>query len=225
MLTCFAAAGTISDLSFAIVPTFFVWRLQRARLERILVSVLMSIGLCATAVMLVRLCEGVAQYGKPRGDDIQTMAVTYLYCRLEECFLVTAACAPFLKAPVERVLKRLGFAPNFGNRVAKLNSISLGHHNDSQPLGSDDHRRADGWRLNEAVQPKGEYTGSKASSQVTQQSSVDVWITFQTSLTLLFFHCCFLEMMKSVLFNAFKKYVQESESFFVFIHFYSLLLI
>jgi hypothetical protein len=110
----------ICDLAFAIMPMFFVWRIDRPLLERILVSVLMTLGLCATASVAVKIC--LTMRFKPVTDIDREMLRLFLWCRLEEYLLIAAACAPFLKPPIEWILRRLGVA-EFMYTTRGLNSF------------------------------------------------------------------------------------------------------
>jgi hypothetical protein len=120
-----AVVGGINDFAFAVMPMFFVLKLQRVLLERILMAVLMSLGLCATASTGFRLKLSVVLFSQTTSDTLQPLALLVMWCRLEECAFITAACAPFLKVPIEKLLKALGYTPNFGNRVVTLNSVSF----------------------------------------------------------------------------------------------------
>jgi hypothetical protein len=151
--------GGICDFAFAVMPMFFVLKLKRGLLERILVAILMSLGLCVTAITGFRLKLSVDLFSQTTSDTMQPLAPLIMWCRLEECALIAAACAPFLKAPIERLLKVLGYTPNFGNRVVTLNSISLQQSGfDSSvpfPLAEDSHwphREADKANTDECSQ-------------------------------------------------------------------------
>jgi len=118
----FAGIVMICDLAFAIMPMFLVWKLNRPLLERILISVLMALGLCATATVAVKV------YLSTISDTIlvdtyrETLRVC-LWCRLEEYLLIASACAPCLKPLIEGFLRRLGV--KFTYLTRDLNSFQF----------------------------------------------------------------------------------------------------
>jgi hypothetical protein len=109
----------ISDLTFAIMPMFVIWKLNRPLLERILVSILMALGLCATSTVIVKVCSMKKMVIE---DTYREMLTMFMWCRIEECILISSACAPFLKSLIERVLGQLGM-PSFRNTTRELNSF------------------------------------------------------------------------------------------------------
>lgn len=113
----------ICDLAFAIMPMFFVWKLNRPLLERILISVLMALGLCATATVAVKIYLATISDTIVVDTYRETLRVC-LWCRLEEYLLIASACAPFLKALIERFLSRLGVA-KFMYLTRDLNSFQF----------------------------------------------------------------------------------------------------
>ncbi|KAH7310348.1 hypothetical protein BKA65DRAFT_518896 [Rhexocercosporidium sp. MPI-PUGE-AT-0058] len=130
-----AGTGIINDLAFAIVPTFLIWKLSRSRWELCLVSTLMSFGLCATGMGIGYIIQSRAI--RMSAEPMRSSVVLFMYCRLEEIFLLIAASAPFLKAPIERVLRRFG-APAFHNMPRELatyhsNGASGSQESDARP--------------------------------------------------------------------------------------------
>jgi hypothetical protein len=99
--------------------------LPRAPAEKVLVSMLMSLGLCATIAMCFRVHIASKLYDQSTGDTLQTLALFALWCRLEECALVAASHAPFLKTRIEWLLETPRHAPGFRNRVPSPPSISV----------------------------------------------------------------------------------------------------
>ncbi|KAN0096715.1 hypothetical protein V8E51_015520 [Hyaloscypha variabilis] len=117
----FAGISIGSDLTFAIMPMFFVWKLNRPLLERILITVLMALGLFATGAAVLKLYY-LRAYNLTVNDSLRTMVVLFIWCRIEEFVLITSACAPFLKSPIEQILSRFG-VPMFKNKTRELNSL------------------------------------------------------------------------------------------------------
>jgi hypothetical protein len=115
-----AGVTMISDLAFAIMPLYFIRGMNRLLVERILVSVLMALGLCATAAVAVKIyLATIPDMTNP--DTYRESLRIYLWCRLEEYLLIASACAPFLKSLIERVLRRFGVA-EFAQATMELNS-------------------------------------------------------------------------------------------------------
>ncbi|KAH7146073.1 hypothetical protein EDB81DRAFT_933824 [Dactylonectria macrodidyma] len=120
-----------SDFLFATMPMFVVWNLNRPTLERILISVLMALGLCATAVVIVKIV-GAAAPTTTTHDPTRDIIKMQLWCRLEDCCLLASASVPYLKAPIINRLSRLGFQA-FKYTDRNLNSVqSFGHHDSSK---------------------------------------------------------------------------------------------
>lgn len=128
-----------------------IWRLSRSPVEKALISVLMGLGLLAAVagifkVLVLRsfnpMSENVAGDMMPaymwyvslspqlfhtlrpyRQEKIDTRPIRI---RIEEILLIIAACAPFLKSPIESLLyRRLGL-PSFGTpAVRELSSVQI----------------------------------------------------------------------------------------------------
>jgi hypothetical protein len=103
------------------MPMFFVWKLNRPLLERILITVLMALGLLATGAAVLKLYY-LRAYNLTVNDSLRIMVVLFIWCRIEEFVLIASACAPFLKSPVEQILSRFG-VPMFKNKTRELNSL------------------------------------------------------------------------------------------------------
>jgi len=118
----------LSDLLFAIMPMFIIWRLSRSVVERSLVSFLLASGLFASAIDGIKIYL-LAIYDVKSPDALRDSVPEYLWCRMEEIVVIIAACAPLLKTPIERLLHRLG-VPTFRHIQRDLNVIQ------SEPVGS-----------------------------------------------------------------------------------------
>jgi hypothetical protein len=57
------------------------------------------------------------------GDTLHQTTPLYVWFRLEEIVLIAAACAPFLKTPIEHTLRRLS-VPQFQFKSLRLKTIS-----------------------------------------------------------------------------------------------------
>ncbi|KAF5844434.1 hypothetical protein GGP41_001372 [Bipolaris sorokiniana] len=102
----YSAIGMLSDIVFAAIPIYFVWSLHRPVLERILISTLMALGLLAATAEACIIYH--AYLWNPRESTIRDWMPLFWWYRVEEIGLIFAACTPFLKPLVERVLGRFG---------------------------------------------------------------------------------------------------------------------
>ncbi|RYP43873.1 hypothetical protein DL768_009606 [Monosporascus sp. mg162] len=102
--------GIASDLAFAIMPAFVIWPMHRPVMERILVIILMALGTVAAVAGVMKLVHSAAW--DPRKNIIRDWVPLLWWYRVEEIGLIAAACAPFLKPFIERMLGRFG-VPQF----------------------------------------------------------------------------------------------------------------
>ncbi|KAF1952266.1 hypothetical protein CC80DRAFT_572899 [Byssothecium circinans] len=116
----YAAIGMFSDLVFAGMPLYIIWSLHRSVVERVLVSILMAFGILAA------IAEAWIIYythvWNPRETTIHDWVPLYWWYRVEEIGLIAAACTPFLKPLIERILYRFG-VPQFRFVNMQLNTI------------------------------------------------------------------------------------------------------
>lgn len=98
--------GIVSDLVFAIMPIFLIWSLRRPIMERILIIILMALGTIAALAGVMKLIYIHAW--NPRECTLRDWMQLIWWYRVEEIGLIAAACAPFLKPPIERMLGRFG---------------------------------------------------------------------------------------------------------------------
>ncbi|KAH7117209.1 hypothetical protein B0J13DRAFT_458888 [Dactylonectria estremocensis] len=100
------AFNIASDLILSLMPLAFIFKMHRLITEKILIGCLMAAGLLASVFGILRLVILLAKFGQ----DIAWMQVkTDLLCGLELMVATLAASLPCLKAPIHRVLRRLGF--------------------------------------------------------------------------------------------------------------------
>ena len=118
----------LSDLVFAALPMFTIWTLHRPVVEKTLISVLMASALFASAACGVRIYY-LATFDIKSPDAWRDMVPQYTWCRVEEIVIIIAACAPFLKSPLERLLQRMGFA-TFQNTPDRLDAVQSDHSSD-----------------------------------------------------------------------------------------------
>jgi len=121
------AVGLFGDLVCAVIPIFLIWRLSRSLLERVLVCVLMASSLVASACGIPKIYYMVTfDFSSP--DAYYNMIPEFFWGRMEEAVIIIAACAPLLKCPIERLLRRLGLRPaqNAQAHMRQLNLVSPG---------------------------------------------------------------------------------------------------
>jgi hypothetical protein len=112
--------GIVSDLVFAIMPIFFIWSLHRPVMERILVIILMALGMIAALAGVMKIIHTNAW--NPRENTLRDWMPLFWWYRVEEIGLIAAACAPFLKPFIERMLSRFGVS-QFRFATIGLNTI------------------------------------------------------------------------------------------------------
>ncbi|KAH7060783.1 hypothetical protein B0J12DRAFT_545183, partial [Macrophomina phaseolina] len=102
----YSSIGIISDLVFAIMPMFFIFKLHRPLMERILITFLMALGIIAAVAGVMKVVY--IHNWNPRNDSFRFWMPLFWWYRVEEIGLIAAACAPFLKPLIERMLGRFG---------------------------------------------------------------------------------------------------------------------
>lgn len=103
------------------MPMKLIRDLSRSTAEKVLIGFLMSLGLLATAMLCAKMSTFLT-FGA--GDALQATILPSTYAILENIIMVIACSLPCLKAPAERVLKKLGILkdhhlthPSFVNSV------------------------------------------------------------------------------------------------------------
>ncbi|KAH8684201.1 hypothetical protein BGZ60DRAFT_426605 [Tricladium varicosporioides] len=119
----YSGMGITSDLVFAIMPSFFLWSLNRPLMERMLMTVLMGLGVIAAVAGAMKVYH--IHSWNPREDTLRDWVPLIWWYRVEEIGLIAAACAPFLKPSIERLLCRFG-SKHFGFVAFGLNTIRSG---------------------------------------------------------------------------------------------------
>jgi hypothetical protein len=112
----------ISDLICSVVPLFIVWRLSRSTLEKTLVLLLMTSCLLATVFGIPKIYRLVI-YDFDTKDGLWELIPEFFWFEMEVGTIIIAACAPLLKAPIERCMRRAGL-PTFGVPMRDLNRVS-----------------------------------------------------------------------------------------------------
>jgi hypothetical protein len=113
-----------SDLLCTIIPICLLKNLTRSRVEKILISILLGSCLLGTGACIARIYYMVIfDFSSP--DGFYLMVDRFIWSRAEESLLIIAACAPLMKSPIERFLKRLGLAQGFSVPQRQLNEVSV----------------------------------------------------------------------------------------------------
>lgn len=110
----------LSDLVFAAMPLYFIWSLHRPVMERILISILMTLGTFAAVAEAWIIYY--THVWNPRIHSIRDWMPLFWWYRVEELSLITAACTPFLKPLIERILGRFGTS-RFRFKTMQLNTF------------------------------------------------------------------------------------------------------
>jgi len=87
----------------------FIVKLHRSTREKALISILMGLGVLASAAAILKLVLSKAFAGAVRKDFLWYVADYVLLAWLEVYFSIIAASTPPLKSMFERVLRRCGF--------------------------------------------------------------------------------------------------------------------
>jgi hypothetical protein len=156
--------GITSDLVFAIMPAFFLWSLHRPLMERMLVIVLMGLGIIAAIAGVMKVYHIHAW--NPREATLRDWVPLLWWYRVEEIGLIAAACAPFLKPFIERLLSQFG-SKHFGFVTFGLNTIRSGIEGtggDVRKTGTSGH-----W-TSEEQQSSQQTTGHEASMTASSAS-------------------------------------------------------
>jgi hypothetical protein len=102
------AVAFASDLICAIIPGILIKSLTRSTVEKILTFALLAACLVASGVVIAKMYYTIV-FDFASSDGFYIMVDKMFWSRMEESVIIIAACAPLLRGPVERGLKRLGF--------------------------------------------------------------------------------------------------------------------
>jgi hypothetical protein len=95
----------LMDFFLATMPIKLIWTLNRSFREKVLIACLMAMGLLATGTAAYKMYISKHFF---QGDFLQTSVRFSLWNKLEQLVGIIAACAPSLKSPVEKLLRRWG---------------------------------------------------------------------------------------------------------------------
>jgi hypothetical protein len=109
-----------TDLLLSILPLSFIIQLQRTRVEKSLLIVLLGLGLLASAASIAKTVF-VQRWGVD--DDFLAVSILITICTVvEELVSVFAACAPWLKGPLQTLLEVFGVP--FGFRSLDVGEVT-----------------------------------------------------------------------------------------------------
>jgi hypothetical protein len=94
-----------TDLILSLMPIRLIRTLNRSTSEKILISMLMALGLLATAIACAKMTTFI-KFGQ--GDPMQGTIMPSLWAKLEEQVGIIASSLPCLKNPAEILLRKLG---------------------------------------------------------------------------------------------------------------------
>jgi hypothetical protein len=104
MITNISGVLVTIDVVLALMPIHLIRTLHRSTRERILICCLMATGLVAAAIAAYRIGISDKTFA---GDLLSSTVSMSMWCMLEVLLGIIAACLPPLKAPTERLLRRL----------------------------------------------------------------------------------------------------------------------
>ncbi|KAK5651117.1 hypothetical protein OQA88_13256 [Cercophora sp. LCS_1] len=107
-----AIMAVITDFILALLPLGFVLRLRRSLRERLVVALVMSLGLVASAASICKIASVTST--KLTGDPLVGGVDVTFWGMLETQLAIIAACIPCLKRLMENVLRRMGLITSKG---------------------------------------------------------------------------------------------------------------
>jgi hypothetical protein len=129
----------LSDLICAIIPICLLKNLSRSPVEKVLVSILLASCLLASGASIARIYYMVI-FDFSSKDGFYLMVDRFIWSRAEESLIIIAACAPLMKSPVERLLRRLDLVRGFQVPERELNEVDVDPDSKDMDSNSDSHR-------------------------------------------------------------------------------------
>jgi len=114
-MTVASSIVIITDVIFALIPLTFLHHIRRSLPHRVIIGLLMSLGLFASAASVVKtiMVHRFDISGDTAGNGISIA----LWASLEAIIGIIAACIPCLRAAFLRLLSRLGIYTEFANAM------------------------------------------------------------------------------------------------------------
>ncbi|KAK0610832.1 hypothetical protein B0T14DRAFT_570765 [Immersiella caudata] len=121
----FGGIGMLGDVIYAVLPIVIIWRMTRSVVEKVLVSILLGLGLVAAVGGVMKLVI-LKNWDPTSVNANREIMDASMWIRIEETLLIIGACAPTLKAPVEKLIERRFGLPQFDmNTVSTLPESTL----------------------------------------------------------------------------------------------------
>lgn len=119
------SVNLIEDLIFSLLPLTFIRMMHVPLREKLVLTVVMGMGLLASAATIVRLTliKGYGVGGDFSWDNSDMAMWAHLECNIG----IAAACIPCLKSPFEKVLRRVGLLSPRDSTAAYRNQKYLPH--------------------------------------------------------------------------------------------------
>ena len=153
-ITIFSSINILTDVIFSLLPVFLLWDIQRPPLEKLFVCFLMGLGLIASSASIVKIIK-IRNFGSTN-DLLAEGEKVAMWTILEEQLGLIAACMPYLKAQLQRLLTRFGFITSL--ELHSVSSEDCGFHR--QQFGGH-HRKNDKDSLFTADAQIGRASGDK----------------------------------------------------------------
>lgn len=101
-----AVVNIVTDVLFTLIPLTFIYKIRRPLREKILLGFLLGLGIVASAASIVKVT--LADEFPGSTDQTYDSVELSMWSIIEGNTTIIAACAPCLKSPAERALRRLG---------------------------------------------------------------------------------------------------------------------
>jgi len=116
-MTVASSVVILTDVIFSLIPLTFLHHIRRSAPHRVVIGLLMSLGLLASAASVVKT---VMVHRFDVGDDAAGNGIAIaLWASLESVVGIIAACLPCLRGAFLRLLHRLGIYTEFASRVVE----------------------------------------------------------------------------------------------------------
>jgi len=155
--------GIATDIVLSLFPLTFLINLRRPAIEKALISVLMAVGLTASAASITK-----AVYTQKWVNNPDSMLLGFTICTLTATEMLigsTAACLPCLKSTVQRVLVKCGVDFSFDSSDLPAFFRSLGQMSAPQV---DQPKPEEDW------EEKGQPLSNKSSARDSERVEVKV---------------------------------------------------
>ncbi|KAF2439100.1 hypothetical protein P171DRAFT_370495 [Karstenula rhodostoma CBS 690.94] len=154
----------LNDAVLALLPIHLIRTLHRSTREKVLICCLMATGLLAAVIAAYRMGLSDSTFA---GDLLSSTVMMSMWCMLEVLLGIIAACLAPLKAPVERVLHRVGLLVSRGSVTRPSFVVSLGQRGVGEEVPPS--RSADGEAWKDSV-----HEGEVGRKERTDVATVEV---------------------------------------------------